>query len=376
MEKTILIKKENDDISAVVMENDRAVEYHKKNHNVLPRGTVVTGLVKNYAPHLDAYFVDIGEEKNGYLPVKLTDGKTTTGMILPLQVTREESGSKGAGLSARIYVTGRFVVAGNGMEEVRVSKKIEDAGERERLKTAIEGLAYDREIVMRTNSKGVPADVLKEDLKQSLEVLTSIEKTSSKPGSVLLKSDGIASKVMHRFKPGCDRVYFNDIGMYEKYKNMYRQINMDADIRMYSHEYDMYDFFNVSGQLKRAMQKRVRLKSGGGLVFDYTEAMCVIDVNSASGDSAPDAASTARVTNLEAAGEIAIQLRLRNIGGIVVIDFIQMDKPEMEKLDLQFKEYLKSDKGRIQIGGFTALGNYELIRKRRGPAIHEHQRQG
>jgi ribonuclease G len=371
MGKTILIKSGKEGASAVITEGRRAVGYYRDGFTDLPRGTVVAGLIKNYKRHLDAYFVDIGREKSGYLPAKLADEETSTGKILPLQVTRPESGEKGACLSRRIYVAGTYVVASNRKGDMRISHKIKGEAERIRLKSALEELSAGMETVVRTIAKNVPDEMLRHDFGRALQKLGVIENSHEVAGTIISKTDGADSKAMHEFNPVCDKAYFNDIDMYEKYKGMFSDPGNKADLRMYTGEYDMYDFFSVSGELKRALQRTVRLKSGGHAIFDYAEAMCVIDVNSASADKARNKAETARVTNLEAAAEIAIQLKLRNIGGMIIVDFIQTGEEAAEELDNVFREHLKKDPAGLQIGGFTQLGNYEIIRNRRGRAIHE-----
>lgn len=371
MEKTILVKNEKQGASAVIIEGERVVGYHRDNHDDLPRGAVVAGLIKTYKRHLDAYFVDIGREKSGYLPAKLADEETSTGKILPMQVTRPESGSKGAGLSRRIYVTGTYVVVSNRKGDIRVSHKIEDDAERRRLKSALEKLSGGMETVVRTIARDVPGEILRNDFNRALHKLEDMEKSKKAGGTVILKTDSADSKAMHEFDPACDKAYFNDMGMYDKYRVMFAEAGIKADLRVYTGDYDMYDFFSVSGELKRALKRMVRLKSGGNVIFDYAEAMCVIDVNSASADKARDKDATARVTNMEAAAEIAIQLRLRNIGGMVVIDFIQTGEEGRSVLDKAFREQLGKDPAGLQIGGFTQLGNYEIIRSRRGRAIHD-----
>jgi ribonuclease G len=171
---------------------------------------------------------------------------------------------------------------------------------------------------------------------------------------------------MRSFNPLKDTVYFDDKGLFDKYFSKFTRPGKASSVKYYDKPYDLFAFFNISNKIKEAAGRRVRLKSGGTIVFDYTEAMCVVDVNTSKNTGSDNFEETAFKTNMEAAREIAVQIRLRNIGGIVVIDFIDMSRENNEKLNHEFRKHLAKDDRKMTIGGFTTLGNFELTRIRKG----------
>lgn len=372
MERNILIKKNNGIIEIAVVEKGRLAELYHEKPDEMKEGTVIMGTVKNSVLSLNAFFIDIGGDMPGYLPAKNTvTANLKEGMQIPLQVVRCASGDKGMVLSEYLYVSGRYCVMGGGQKTFRVSKKIEKASERERLFVIAEKYKpADKELVIRTNAAGVCEKEIKEDIEKTDKILNGIKEERGKAGSILHRPEDIAATIMRRFNPAEDTVYFNDFDMYNLYfKNHIKRNNTEVKIKLYKKDYDMFDFFNISNKIKEASGKKVLLKCGGTLVFDYTEAMCVIDVNSAKNTKSKKFSDTVFKTNIEAAAEIALQLRVRNIGGIIVIDFIDMDKETAESLDMQFREFLSRDNRKISIGGFTSLGNYELVRSKRGKRL-------
>ncbi|MBN2558821.1 MAG: ribonuclease E/G, partial [Clostridia bacterium] len=224
-------------------------------------------------------------------------------------------------------------------------------------------------IIFRTKAQGQPAEILGPDIKDAFDRLARIGKASGSPGTVLSRPEGIIAGVMRTFNPATDIAFFNDIDVFGKYFDMYGRPGGAPAIKFYNEKYDMFDFFSISNKIKEASGRRVRLGCGGTIVFDYTEAMCVIDVNSARNTGSGNFRDTAVRTNLEAAGEIAVQLRLRNIGGIVVVDFIETNEEDMKRVDSEFKGHLARDGRIVNAGGFTPLGMYELIRSRKGSVL-------
>ena len=154
--------------------------------------------------------------------------------------------------------------------------------------------------------------------------------------------------------------------IFNKYFKQFSIPGSAVAVKYYNKDYDMYDFFGISNKIKQALGRKVWLKSGGSLVFDYTEAMCVIDVNTSKNTGSGNFSETAYKTNIEAAAEIAVQIRLRNIGGIIIVDFIDLDKVKSKELDIIFRSQLQKDGKKMTVGGFTFLENYEITRIREG----------
>lgn len=266
---------------------------------------------------------------------------------------------------------GDFCICGSINKPGRVSAKIQDEEKRKNLNAVIASFSeHNKEIIIRTIAQDNITEDIRKDVETTLNKLSDIEACKGAPGDILYKPENIIDKIIKNYNPETDKVYFNDITTFDKYFDRYRENSANKGFKHYNKEYDMFDFFSISNKLREAGMRKVRLKSGAEIVFDYTEAMCVIDINSSKNSSPGSFEETALKTNLEAASEIAIQLRLRNIGGIIVIDFIETDVQGMAETDRFFRECLKDDDRRMDIGGFTSLGNYELIRSRKGRRIN------
>ncbi|MFO7611584.1 MAG: ribonuclease E/G [Clostridia bacterium] len=369
--RIIYIRGNNDSVGIAVVEDGIFSEYLVEERGGIPEGSVIIGKVREYAPSLNAYFVDAGEDANAYLPEKYA-GKTTLkpGAVLPFIVLRTARGSKGMTLGREIMLAGEFCAVDESGGPPRVSKKIKDPAERERLANiAVECKPEWGGVIFRTKAQGQTAEILEKDISDAFARLARIGKTSGSPGTVLFRPEGIIAGIMRTFNPATDTAYFNDIDIFGKHFDMYGRSGGPSVIKYYNEKYDMFDFFSISNKIKEAAGRKVRLGCGGTIVFDYTEAMCVIDVNSAKNTNSGNFRETAVKTNMEAAGEIAVQLRLRNIGGIVVVDFIETNEEDMKLVDSEFKGHLARDGRIVNAGGFTPLGMYELIRSRKGSVL-------
>ena len=367
MIKKIYVKNNNENARIATSENDVLVGYQFQNSNEITRGTVLIGYVKDYVPSLEAYFIDVGSDLPGYLPGKFVYEKPNIGSPMILQVVKPSAGSKGMTLSARLTIAGDMCVITKDPEKRRVSGKIKSTAKRKRLeeiarRNCPEGFG----IILRTIASERSEEDIIYDIEKTTELFTGVSSGTGGPGRVVFTPAGIISEAMRTFNPDTDMVYFEDKGLFDKYFRKFTVPGQPSAVKFYDKSYDMFAFFGISNKIKTAAGRRVRLKSGGTIVFDYTEAMCVIDVNTSKNTGSGNFEETALKTNLEAAEEIAVQIRLRNIGGIIVIDFIDMIKEKNDKLNTVFRMHLSKDDRKMTIGGFTALGNYELTRIRKG----------
>lgn len=375
MKRTILAKKNSSDESLAILEDDILVEYMHQNSGELMPGTIIVGIIEEYQSSLDAYFVNIGSDLNGFLPNKFDNGTHKTGTQLILQIVRPKMGDKGALLSSKISISGKFCVINNEAGTIYISSKINgDIRRNELLCIAKDNMNENLGIIIRTNAKNVDSAELISDIKNTRKMYKEVINSKGKIGSIIYKPDGIIDEAMRNFNCLDDTAYFNDMLLFEKYFGLLTNPGKPPSIKFYDKEYDMFAFFGISNKIKEAMSRKVWLKSGGSLVFDYTEAMCVIDVNSSKNTGSGSLADTAYKTNMEAAEEIAVQIRLRNIGGIIIIDFIDMDKEANDELDRVFRQNLSKDNKKMTVGGFTALGNYEITRIRKGRRIGANDR--
>lgn len=375
MKREILAKKNTDKDEVAILEDGVLVEYHHRHTGELVRGTVIVGKVMDYTPSLDAYFIDIGAGTNGFLPGRFVDKRTASGNIMLLQVVRAAVGDKGMTLSSIISISGTYSVISSDMRKHRVSGKIKDRDERERLSNIIRDHRPENAgIIIRTNARHVVESEIIEDIETVHGQYNKIISSSGKPGDIIYMPLTVIEESMRTFDPLNDIVYLDDMDLFNKYFSSYAEPGKPSPVKYYDKDYDMYDFFSVSNKIRSAMRRKVWLKSGGSLVFDYTEAMCVIDVNTSKNTGSGNFSDTALRTNTEAAAEIAVQIRLRNIGGIIVIDFIDMDKTSNSELDKIFRKHLQKDDHKMTVGGFTALGNYEITRIRKGKRLHIYER--
>jgi len=376
VKRTILAKKNKSGESIAIIEDDILVEYQHQNEGEIMSGTIIAGVVKEYQSSLDAYFIDIGSGQNGFLPGKYSNSKHKAGTQLNLQVVRPKAGDKGVLLSSKLSISGKFCVVNSENKIIRISSRIDDIIERDRLLgIAKENSKDNLGIIIRTSANGVGAADLITDIEATKKTYNRIINSHGEIGSVIYEPDSIIEEAMRHFNNEDDVVYFNDIDLFEKYFSIFTVPGEPASIKYYDKDYEMFAFFNISTKIKEAMNRKVWLKSGGSLIIDYTEAMCVIDVNSSKNTGQGSFTETAMKTNIEAAMEIAVQIRLRNIGGIIIIDYIDMDNAANEELDRIFRENLSKDNKKMTIGGFTVLGNYEITRIRKGKRLEIYDEQ-
>lgn len=367
MKRTIYVKSNSEYEAVAVLEDEVLVEYMQRKNGTVDRGTVLIVKIKDFSPSLEAYFGETGTENPGYLPVGFTDKKLKPGTSLPLQVVKPETGKKGMTLSALFSVTGKYCVISHDSGICRVSKKIHGAEKRERLLAIAEKHKPDsRGIIIRTDAADVSDNALIYDIEKTNLLYEDVKSATGKTGEIIMKPESLAESAMRNFNTAEDIVYFDNKELFDMYFREFAVPGKPSPVKYYDKEYDIFAFFSVINKIEEAGRRKVRLKSGGTLVFDYTEAMCVVDVNTAANTGQKNFIESAYKTNIEAAREIAVQLRLRNIGGIIVIDFIDMDKEKNDELDRQFRKFLSKDNKKMTIGGFTALGNYELTRMRKG----------
>ncbi len=354
-------------------------------------GDVYLGTVENVLPGIDAAFVNIGEEseKNGFLPVKdlgpLRRKKTAssiTELLEPnqkvlVQIVKEPTGNKGPTLTGNLTLPGRYLVLqpyGQG-ELVKISQRIQGEGERNRLRAL--GVLIKPPgagLLIRTEADGINEDLLIDDLEGLLkqwELIKQAAETASAP-ILLNRDDDFITRVL-RDHLGADlvRVVVDNNSAIDRVSNFLNQDGPNVLVEVHTEPTDLLDHFRVNSAIRDALKPRVDLPSGGYIIIEPTEALTVIDVNSGSYRAA-NAQETVLWTNCDAAVEIARQLKLRNIGGVIIIDFIDMDsrRDQLQLLE-HFTSVLRDDSSRPQIAQLTELGLVELTRKRQGQNIYE-----
>ena len=352
-------------------------------------GDVYLGTVENVLPGIDAAFVNIGEsEKNGFIhvtdlgPLRLRKGAAgITELLEPrqkvlVQVMKEPTGTKGPRLTGNLALPGRYLVLQPSGQGVNISRRIGSEGERNRLRAlGVLVKPPGAGLLIRTEADGISEELLIDDLESLLRQWEAIQKaaeTASPP--VLLNRDEDFIHRILRDHTGLDldRVVVESPAAVDRVRSFLGDEGSHVVVEAHPEPSELLEDYKVNGAIRDALKPRVDLPSGGYVIIEPTEALTVIDVNSGSFTRSANARETVLWTNCEAAIEIARQLRLRNIGGVIIVDFIDMDsrRDQLQLLE-HFTGAIRDDAARPQIAQLTELGLVELTRKRQGQNIYE-----
>jgi ribonuclease E len=365
------------------------------------KANIYKGLVVNIEPSLQAAFVNYGGERHGFLPLsevhpdyyqEKPQSKAKTkiqrvlrkGQELIVQVYKEESTTKGAYLSTYISLPGRRLVLLPKQSHLGVSRKIEKEEERQRLKELAQklGLPPEMGLIIRTAGETSKNLDLSKDMKYLLklwETLNQVAETQPAPCLLHRDLDLITRTVRDYFSPDITTIMVDNKDVYQTLRTFIREMapRHVRSLKLYKDNIPIFTRYQLEDQIDRIYTERVPLKSGGSIVINPTEALVSIDVNSGRCTGQKELEDTALKTNLEAADEVARQLRLRDLGGLVVIDFIDLkDKKHQKEVEQALKQSLKKDKARVTVGHLSKFGLLELSRQRLRPtaevsAYHE-----
>ena len=365
-------------LRAAVVEDGRLCEIHgEKSGSAGETESVFYGRVQAIKPSLKAAFVDIGTPLNAFLPI--TDGDTLRcgDWVIVQGQAKQATETKGLRVTAKINLAGKWLVLVPGQSGVRVSKKVKDPALREALMDIAQGVCPpDCGLIVRTASEGVTQQLLEEEARALYAVWQEILKKASgmtRPG--LLHGRLPLHMRLIRDMRELSRIVISSQAGYEALLATQQAQQIDAQTRIELYREDkqlLFDAFGIEPQIDKALRRRVWLPCGGYLVLDFCEAMTVIDVNSGKMILGRDPEETALRVNLEAAEEIARQLRLRDVGGIVMVDFIDMRLEEhRQALLTHMKEALSGDRSPTTVEGITRLGLMEITRKRTHTQLHK-----
>lgn len=384
MAEKILIEKKDGETRVAVIESNRLSEIRiEKDAGDQLTGNIYVGRVENIALGMQAAFVNIGLDKNAFLhfsdlPFERQALKKPlkVGEEIPVQITKLPGGEKGVRVSAALSLPGRMAVIMPSASGVSVSKRIEDEAERKRLlKLAKPLVPESMGLILRTNAENAGEDEIRSDIESLAAVWETIHKRLDhiKAPALLYKTpDAISECIRDLSESDAFEILTADENAYQSAVEGARAFMPAAlsKIRLHQSDIPLFTVYSVEKQLSEALSRRVWLKSGGFLIFDKTEALTVIDVNTGKFTGKTSLSETVFQLNLEAAEEIAHQLRLRDIGGIIVIDFIDMDtRAKKDELVKAFREFLKKDKTHTTVHGLTALGLVEMTRKKKREPI-------
>ena len=367
-----------------VVENGTLVELIYEKKNSLPIvGNVYAGKIMNVLPGMQACFVDIGREKNAFL--YYGDDKDNNGNIVKpkmgsdviVQVEKAEMGAKGAVLTKRISFAGKFLVVIPGDDKIGISKKITDSVERKRIKDIIEQLLPENYgIIVRTEGRDKSYEIYEKEIKRLVEksegVLSKAEYAKA-PSLLYTEINGVEKVLRDLYNDSIDEIVVNSSLDYETLIKLCEEKDISPKkIVMYESDVPMFENYYVASQAKAAFSKHVWLKSGGFIIIEQTEACVVIDVNTGKYTGKADLQKTILKTNLEAADEIARQLRLRNLNGMIIVDFIDMKTEENRKiLQKHLEEAVAKDRLQTIVVGMTELGLMQITRKKKRQSIQQ-----
>ncbi len=359
------------------------------------KGNIYKGVITRIEPSLEACFVNYGEERHGFLPFKevsrayFKDGidvrsagikdALREGQEIIVQVEKEERGNKGAALTSFISLAGRYLVLmPNNPRGGGVSRRIEGE-DRNELREAMSQLTVPdgMSIIARTAGIGRSAEELQWDLSYLMQLWTAIDEAANgnqAPLLIYLESSLVIRAIRDYFQPDIGEILIDTDEIYEQASSFMSVVMPDnmSRVKRYQDDVPLFSRFQIEHQIETAYSRTVTLPSGGAIVIDHTEALVSVDVNSARSTRGSDIEETAARTNLEAADELARQMRLRDLGGLIVIDFIDMESSKNQKdVEQRLKDALRHDRARVQMGKISRFGLLELSRQRLRPALSE-----
>jgi ribonuclease G len=416
--KELIINAAPTGVEIALLEDKKLVELHQESHDAsFTVGDLYLGKVKKLVPGMNAAFVDVGFEKDGFLhytdlspyvrsllkftSLSIQDKSETiqdfgkfqneveiikTGKIsdvlngkpnVLVQILKEPIAAKGPRLSCEISLPGRFVVITPFNDIVAVSRKIHSGEERKRLQKIVESIKPKNfGVIVRTAAEGKNTSELHEDLNNLVTTWHTIQKNlknATAPAKILGEKDKTTSILRDLLSSDFNRIVVNDKNIYNDAKSYIQKVSPDKTdiVSFYQNGSSIFDSFGITKQVKAAFGKTVNLASGAYLIVEHTEALHVIDVNSGYKSVSANQEENAMQTNLEAAEEIARQLRLRDIGGIIVVDFIDMKLPENKrKLAEAMEEFMKIDRAKHAILPISKFGLMQITRQRMKPEVN------
>ena len=398
MKKMLINATQPEEVRVAMVDGQRLYDLDIENRQrIQTKANVYKAKITRVEPSLEAAFVDFGADRHVFLPLKEiapeyyrskapeNEGKIRIKDVLKegteviVQVDKEERGTKGAALTTYISLAGRYMVLmPNNPKAGGISRRIEGE-DRSELKASLSqlNLPDGMGVIIRTAGVGRTTEELQWDLDYLLQLWDAITQANqdSKPPTLLYQeSDVIIRAVRDYLRDDIDQVLIDDTTAYQRAADFVGMVmpHYKSRLKQYEDPLALFNRFQIEGQIETAFQREVRLPSGGSIVIDPTEALVSIDINSARATKGSDIEQTALQTNLEAADEVARQLRLRDMGGLIVIDFIDMSANRNQRaVENRIREALEVDRARIQVGRISRFGLLEMSRQRLRPSLGE-----
>lgn len=398
MKRMLINATQEEELRVALVDGQRLYDLDIENRTrIQKKANIYKGKVTRVEPSLEAAFVDFGAERHGFLPLKeisseyyakdvKTNGERTNlkelipeGTQVIVQVEKEERGNKGAALTTYISLAGRYLVLmPNNPKAGGISRRIEGE-ERNELREALRGLEIPQGMgmIVRTAGIGKGQEELQWDLDYLLALWQAIGEASEAkraPFLIYQESNVIIRMIRDYLRKEIGEVLFDTQEAYDEAMTFVKQVmpQYESRIKLYTDPLPLFNRYQIESQIESAFEREVKLPSGGSVVIDPTEALISIDINSARATRGADIEETAVNTNLEAADEIARQLRLRDMGGLVVIDFIDMSSNRNQReVENRMRDALEADRARVQVGRISRFGLLEMSRQRLRPSLGE-----
>ncbi len=384
----IFIQTQNNQKKIALVENGKLIEYYEdEGENERKEGNIYVGIVKDIVKGMQSAFVDIGTQKNSFMhlkdalpkidetKIKYDNDKEISDILQPeqkilVQVKKDSNEKKGARVSTHINLPSKYIVLMPNTEIITVSQKIEDKKEQERLiKLVKSNLSEGNGAIIRTSAEGKEKEII-EDIKKIQDKWEKIIQTSINPNrkkaQLLYKSEDVLEKLLIDLPLNQQlKIVLNEEKELKNIQKIKEENKEYSNIQVQLEEKeDIFETYDINEQIQKIQNRKIWLKCGGFISIDKTEALTAIDVNTGKYTGNKNLEQTVFRVNKEATIEIAKQLRLRDIGGIIIIDYIDMQKQEnKEKIQEILKEELKKDRAKTQVEGFTKLDLMELTRK-------------
>lgn len=379
-----------------LVENGKIVEkYEELENQERLEGNIYIGKVENILFGMQAAFVNIGEEKNTFIHIRDVIPRVSNetgnkkedlsrhdiknyirvGMPILVQVKRDSTNKKGARVSTHISLSGRFIVIMPNADFITISQKIEDENEKSRLKEIVKRcLPKGYGAIVRTAAFNQKDEIIQKDVREVVQKLEKIQQDFSKvqekqmkdfKPQLLHKNEGLVSKILKDvIDQNIDKIWLDDETEYQRVMKFVEETGNSEKVKVELKQENLLTIYDLDDQLEQINRRKIWLKCGGFITIDKTEALTAIDVNSGKYIGSKDLEQTVFKVNKEASIEIAKQIRLRDIGGIIIIDYIDMEKQESKDAITEIlKENLKRDRSKTQVIGFTPLNLLEMTRK-------------
>lgn len=385
--KEILIKKDKENTVIALLEDGILLEQYKSiDKKDYLEENIYVGVVKDILPGMQAAFVDIGEEKNTFIHLKdvlpkvdITKNKqnidTSINKVLKpnqkllVQIRRDATNIKGAKISTHISLASKYIILMPGNEIITVSQKIEDENEKKRLIELVKkNIEPNYGVIIRTSCIGKTEENIKEDIEKTIKKWVNIKEKADRlkeKAPILIDSGNsfIKKMLIDLVDKDISRIILNDKEEMETLKNILDEIGEDIKIDLRENT-DILQIYDTASQIEKLKSRKIHLNCGGFITIDKTEALTAIDVNSGKYTGKKNVEETILKVNKEATIEIAKQIRLRDIGGVIIIDYIDMNSEEDKKaIEQLLKKELKKDRSKTQVIGFSELNLMELTRK-------------